>query len=280
MPAIKRREGVNNNDENYVDWYFNWSCRLVPSTMTFGRGFLIVFAGFWGMFVLRQLGWTLSRTVLYTAGWPVCIILLAVWGVRIAFGFRHLVLWLQIGWVLKTFGYGAAAYVSIPNYGMRDGSSNADLRDIAVSQLSFLLFIIFSIVFAFTTLLKMAESVGAALLPFFIIYVAVTFSYALLNYLGRSWRPIFIGVTFIVVGIGAYAASFVTDMIAKALAGLAPPANIVRPCITWSLIAVCSLAICARRPVPFLIRAAPFRRAVCGYLQTQQLWDSNVPLDK
>jgi hypothetical protein len=126
---------------------------LVPPTMTFGRGFLIVFAGFWGMFVLRQLGWTLSRTVLYTAGWPVCIILLAVWGAGIAFGFRHLVLWLHVGWVLKTLGYGAAAYVSIPNYGLLDGAStpgHAELRHIAVSQLSFVLFIILSIVFAFT----------------------------------------------------------------------------------------------------------------------------------
>jgi len=126
---------------------------LVPSTMTFGRGFLIVFVGFWGMFILRQLGWSLSRTVLYTAGWPVCIILLVAWGGGMAFGFRHLILWLQIGWVLKTLGYGAAAYVSIPNYGLLNGSSttgHAEVRDIAVSQLSFLLFIVLSIVFAYT----------------------------------------------------------------------------------------------------------------------------------
>lgn len=111
-----------------------------------------------------------------------------------------------------------------------------------------------------TPLLKMAASAGAALLPFFIIYVAATFSYTLLNFLGLSGRsrPIFIGATFAVVGIGAYAASFVTDMIAEAFAGLAPRSNIVWPCITWSLIAACSLGICARRPVPFLIRAAPF----------------------
>jgi hypothetical protein len=126
---------------------------LVSAPMTFGRGLLIAFFGFWGMFVLRQLGWMLSRTVLYTTGWPVCIILLLAWGAGIAFGFRHLVLWLQFGWVLKTLGYGAAAYVSIPNYGLFDGSSfpgDVELRHIAVSQLSFLLFIILSIVFAFT----------------------------------------------------------------------------------------------------------------------------------
>jgi hypothetical protein len=111
-----------------------------------------------------------------------------------------------------------------------------------------------------TSLLKMAASAGTALLPFFIIYVAATFSYALLNFLGLSGRsrPIFIGATFAVVGIGAYAISFVSDMIAQAFFGQLPFTNIVWPCITWSLIALCSLAICARRPVPYLARAVPF----------------------
>jgi hypothetical protein len=81
---------------------------------------------------------------------------------------------------------------------------------------------------------------------------------ALLDFLGRSRRLIFIVVTFLVVGIGAYAASFVTDMIAEASSGQLTPANIVWPCITWSLIAWCSLAICARRPIPFLARTVPF----------------------
>ena len=111
-----------------------------------------------------------------------------------------------------------------------------------------------------TSLLKMAASAGRALIPFFLIYVAATFSYALLNFLGlsRRLRPIFILVTFVVVGMGAYAASFVTDMISEALFGQLPLAHVVWPCITWSLIAVCSLAICARRAVPFLVRAVPF----------------------
>ncbi len=111
-----------------------------------------------------------------------------------------------------------------------------------------------------TSLLKMVASVGRALVPFFLIYVAATFSYALLSFLGlsRRLRPIFILVTFVVVGVGAYAASFVTDMMVEAFLGQLPLANVVWPCITWSLIAVCSLAICARRAVPFLVRAVPF----------------------
>lgn len=111
-----------------------------------------------------------------------------------------------------------------------------------------------------TSLLKMAASAGHALVPFFLIYFAATLSYALLNFLGlsRRLRPIFIGVAFAVVGIGAYAASFVTDMIAQAFLGQLPSANIVWPCVTWSLIAVCSLVICATHSVPFLARTLPF----------------------
>src|ERR1017187_1563594 len=90
------------------------------------------------------------------------------------------------------------------------------------------------------------------------IGVAAFLLNALLDFLERSWRSIFIAVTFVVVGIGAYAASFAIDMIVQAFLGQLPPANIVWPCITWSLIALCSLVICARRPVPFLVRTAPF----------------------
>jgi hypothetical protein len=109
-----------------------------------------------------------------------------------------------------------------------------------------------------TSLWKIAASVGAALLHFLIIIWVASALYSLLNYLGRSWRLIFIGVTFVVVGIGAYAASFVTDMIVQVFLGQLPSANIVWPCITWSLLALCSLVICAQRPVPFLVRTPSF----------------------
>jgi hypothetical protein len=96
------------------------------------------------------------------------------------------------------------------------------------------------------------------LLSIVAIGVAAFILNALLDLLGRSWRSIFIVVTFVVVGIGAYAVSFVTDMILQAFLGQLPSASIVWPCITWLLIALCSLAICARRPVPFLALVAPF----------------------
>jgi len=80
----------------------------------------------------------------------------------------------------------------------------------------------------------------------------------LLNVAGRSSRRILIGLTFIIIGAGAYAASFALDMLTQAWAGELPPANIVWPCFTWSLIAFFSLVICAGRSVPFPILATPF----------------------
>ncbi len=80
----------------------------------------------------------------------------------------------------------------------------------------------------------------------------------LLNILGRLSRRILIGVTFAVVGAGAYAAAFVFDMMTLAWAGELPPANIVWPCLTWSLIAFSSLMVGAGRPVPFAALATPF----------------------
>jgi hypothetical protein len=106
-----------------------------------------------GMVIFRKLGWKLSRTVFYSAAWRVCLTLLVAWGAGIAYGFRHLVLWLHPGWILKTFGYCAAAYVSVPNYGLiaeRTIPGHAELRHIVVSQLSMVVFIVLSVVFAFT----------------------------------------------------------------------------------------------------------------------------------
>jgi hypothetical protein len=80
----------------------------------------------------------------------------------------------------------------------------------------------------------------------------------LLNVLGRFSRRLVIGVTFAIAGAGAYAASFVFYMITLAWAGELPPANIVWPCVTWSMIALSSLTVGGGRPVPFAALATPF----------------------
>ena len=108
---------------------------------------------FIAMYLLRKVGWALSRAFLYTAPWIVCIPFLCIWGVGIAYGFRHLVMLCYAGWIVKTIGYGSAAYLSIPNYGLVSESSipvHAQARHFTISNLSFGLFIVFSIIFAFT----------------------------------------------------------------------------------------------------------------------------------
>ena len=99
---------------------------------------------------------------------------------------------------------------------------------------------------------------GRFLLVGAIIYGSFFVTNTLLNVLGRFSRRILIGVTFAVVCAGAYAASFVFDMITLAWAGEVPPANIAEPCAIWSLIAFTLLMVCAGRPVPFASLATPF----------------------
>lgn len=116
-----------------------------------GLGFILVVL--FGMMWLRKLGWTLSRSIFYVVPWAICTPLLLIWGLGIAYGFRHFVLLTHPGWILKIIGYGAAMYVSTPNYGMTLGnpvSESAQLRHNIVFVLPCLVFVALSIVFAFT----------------------------------------------------------------------------------------------------------------------------------
>ena len=88
--------------------------------------------------------------------------------------------------------------------------------------------------------------------------VAFLLTCALLDFLERSRRPLFIAVIFLVVGVGVYAASFVIDMIVEAHFGQLRGASIAWPCFTWSVIAWFALASCARRQSPLWARAATF----------------------
>ena len=88
--------------------------------------------------------------------------------------------------------------------------------------------------------------------------VAFLLTCALLDFLERSRRSLFVAVTFLVVGIGVYAASFAIDMIVQAHFGQLRGASIVWPCCTWFLIAWFALASCARRQSPLWARTAPF----------------------
>jgi hypothetical protein len=80
----------------------------------------------------------------------------------------------------------------------------------------------------------------------------------LLNVLSRSGGSMFVGATFAVIFLGAYAASFVLDMIMLAWTSELPTPNIIWPSITWSLISYSLLFAASGRRVPFTARAIPF----------------------
>jgi hypothetical protein len=104
-----------------------------------------------------------------------------------------------------------------------------------------------------------STKMGAFLVITTVIVGAALAANALLNVFARSSSgALLVGGTFTVVAAGAYATAFVFDMITLAWTGELPTANIVWPCVTWSLIAFSSLVVGARRPVPFAARATPF----------------------
>jgi len=104
------------------------------------------------MVVGRKIGWALSRNLLYSSGFVVCIIICLLWSVGLAYGLRHFILSAQPGWLLKIFGYGAGAYVSVPNYGLVDTSTippRERARHDFLTGVPPLIFAVASVVFAF-----------------------------------------------------------------------------------------------------------------------------------
>ena len=168
------------------------------------------------------------------------------------------------GLLPKLFGYGTGAYISIPNYGLIDEETIPEsemLRHVLIKNVPFIIYIVAEVAFTFSVLnIVPLEGLFPALLPMLIIYPSAAVLNALINWLAlsRKYKRIFIGATFVVVGVGAYATSFVVDMVVGVFAGLATTTGVIWPCLTWSQIALISLAICVGRPVPFLIRAAPY----------------------
>jgi hypothetical protein len=76
------------------------------------------------MYVGRKIGWSLSKSVLYTASPVVAGIVSAIWGVGVAVSMFCLIRWQVPNLVLKIImGYALGGYVSIPNFGLfQEGS--------------------------------------------------------------------------------------------------------------------------------------------------------------
>jgi hypothetical protein len=87
----------------------------------------IVFAG---MFIGRNIGWWLSKAMLYGGPLPVTIVLCLAWGALFAFALHFLIQEFEPGIIAKVIAYGAGAYVSVPNFGLfAPGSIPARAQD-------------------------------------------------------------------------------------------------------------------------------------------------------
>jgi hypothetical protein len=90
---------------------------------------------------------------MYGESTPVCMLFLLLWGTAIAFGYRYLVMSLHPGWIVKIIGYGSAAYVSIPNFGLiaeHTIPSDKVARHNLISNFPLVVFVLCSILFAYT----------------------------------------------------------------------------------------------------------------------------------
>jgi hypothetical protein len=106
-----------------------------------------------GMYPGRRIGWMMSRAFLYSAPIVVVVVACVLWGVLTAYLIHLLIIWQHPHWILKwIFGFALGAYVSVPNFGLLIESSVPDHampRHFVVSHLSYLIYIICSVVFAY-----------------------------------------------------------------------------------------------------------------------------------
>lgn len=105
-----------------------------------------VFISFAFMFVGRKLGWWLSKLIFYPAPAVISFINLIGWGAAVAGGIDILIGWLHPNVILKwILGFGLAAYVAIPNYGLLQESSIPDdkqMRHMMISRLPLVVYVV------------------------------------------------------------------------------------------------------------------------------------------
>jgi hypothetical protein len=100
----------------------------------------------------RKIGWALSRSVLYTYSWVACVLICFAWAIGLAYGLRLFVLATQPALLLKIFGYGAGAYIAIPNYRLFDEGTIPESempRHLLIKSVPSVVYIVASVAFAF-----------------------------------------------------------------------------------------------------------------------------------
>jgi hypothetical protein len=102
----------------------------------------------------NRIGWAISRNLLYASSWAVSAVVCFAWGIGVAYALRLFILAAHPGLLLKIFGYGAGAYIAIPNYGLLDESTMPDYkmpRHVFIKGVPMVLYIVASAVFAFSS---------------------------------------------------------------------------------------------------------------------------------
>ena len=105
------------------------------------------------MFAGRKLGWWLSKSALYRSPLPLSVALCLGWGVVIGIGLHGLIHVCNPGTIAKAFAYGAAAYISVPNFALvaNEASIPGDVqgRHLLIQVLPFAAFVVLSLWLAF-----------------------------------------------------------------------------------------------------------------------------------
>jgi hypothetical protein len=100
----------------------------------------------------RRIGWSLSKAVLYTRPTALALAICVLWGAGLATLIRLAIDSVHPGMIAKVIGFGAAAYLSIPNYGLFLESQiplHLYRRHMLVSNLPILIFVAGSIALAY-----------------------------------------------------------------------------------------------------------------------------------
>jgi hypothetical protein len=88
----------------------------------------------------------------FIAGWTVCAVVCVTWGIGLAYGLHRFILATNPGSIAKLFGYGAIAYISIPNFGLINEGSIPEkelARHLFIKSGPWILFIAASLLLAF-----------------------------------------------------------------------------------------------------------------------------------
>jgi len=102
------------------------------------------FISFVFMVVGRKVGWSLSKLIFYPALAVISFINLIGWCVAVAWGMDALIGWLHPNVVLKwILGFGLAAYVAVPNYGLLQESSIPDDKQMRHAMISWVSLIVY-----------------------------------------------------------------------------------------------------------------------------------------